>query len=179
MIRFIVVFLVCLLVLFTAELLQPVQAHVIMPFTAGVAHVSAWIMLLFDHNVIARGNDILSARSGGGIEIVAGCNGVEAVLILVSAILAFPSPWKHKLAGMAIGFLAIQSLNVVRIISLFYLREWNMVVRLVPFVSVAGADHSRCAGVLADLAALAAAHIADRHGLIHSGGCLAANFQGV
>ena len=56
MIRFIVVFLVCLLVLFTAELLQPVQAHVIMPFTAGVAHVSAWIMLLFDHNVIARGN---------------------------------------------------------------------------------------------------------------------------
>ena len=53
MIRFIVVFLVCLLVLFTAELLQPVQAHVIMPFTAGVAHVSAWVMLLFDHGVIA------------------------------------------------------------------------------------------------------------------------------
>ena len=70
MLRFIVVFLVCLLVLFTAELLQPVQTHVIMPFTAAVAHVSAWIMLLFDHNVIARGNDILSAlcspaRSGG------------------------------------------------------------------------------------------------------------------
>lgn len=127
MIRFIVGFLVCLLVLFTAELLQPVQAHVILPFTAGVAHVSAWVMQLFDHGVIARGNDILSARSGGGIEIVAGCNGVEAVLILVSAILAFPSPWKHKLAGMAIGFLAIQSLNVVRIISLFYLHEWNTV----------------------------------------------------
>ncbi|MBS0557884.1 MAG: exosortase H [Proteobacteria bacterium] len=127
MIRFIIVFLVSLLVLFTAELLQPVQTHVIMPFTAGIAHVSAWIMQVFDHNVIARGNDILSARSGGGIQIVAGCNGVEAVLILVSAILAFPAPWKHKLAGIAIGFLAIQSLNLVRIISLFYLHEWNQV----------------------------------------------------
>ena len=28
---------------------------------------------------------------------------------------------------MAIGFLAIQSLNVVRIISLFYLHEWTSV----------------------------------------------------
>ena len=127
MLRFIIVFLVCLLVLFTAELLQPVQLHVIAPFTAAVAHVSAWIMQLFDHHVIARNNDILSAISGGGIEIVAGCNGVEAVLILVSAILAFPAPWKHKVAGMLIGFVAIQSLNVVRIISLFYLHEWNRV----------------------------------------------------
>ncbi|MGH8041198.1 MAG: exosortase H [Rudaea sp.] len=127
MFRFIVVFLVSLLVLFTAELLQPVQAHVIAPFTAAIAHVSAWIMQLFDHNVVARGNDILSARTGGGIEIVAGCNGVEAVLILVCAILAFPSPVKHKLIGIGIGFVAIQSLNLVRIISLFYLHEWNQV----------------------------------------------------
>ena len=127
MFRFVLVFIVSLIVLFTLELLQPVQMHVIGPFTAGVAHVSAWLMQLFDSNVIARNNDILSARTGGGIEIVAGCNGVEAVLILVCAILAFPSPWKHKLVGIGIGFFAIQSLNVVRIISLFYLHEWNQV----------------------------------------------------
>lgn len=127
MFRFVLVFIVSLVVLFTLELLQPVQTHVIGPFTAGVAHVSAWFMQLFDANVIARNNDILSARTGGGIEIVAGCNGVEAVLILVCAVLAFPAPWKHKLAGIGIGFFAIQSLNVVRIISLFYLHEWNQV----------------------------------------------------
>ena len=126
MYRFVAVFLVCLLVLFALELWQPVQDAVIMPFTAGIAHVSVWIMQLFDHNVVARGNDILDARTGGGIEIVAGCNGVEAVLILVSAILAFPAPWKNKLIGMVLGFLAIQTLNLVRIISLYYLQRWSM-----------------------------------------------------
>ncbi len=125
--RFIAVFIVCLVALFALELWQPIQDHVILPFTAGIAHVSAWLMQLFDHNVIARDNDILDARSGGGIQIVAGCNGVEAVLILLSAILAFPSPWKNKLIGMALGFLAIQSLNLVRIISLYYLQRWSMV----------------------------------------------------
>jgi len=125
--RFIAIFLVSLFVVFPLELLQPVQTYAILPFTAGIAHVSVWLMHLFDHTVIARQNDILNAVSGGGIEIVAGCNGVEAVLILGCAILAFPAPWKHKAAGMLLGFLAIQALNLVRIVSLFYLHEWNQV----------------------------------------------------
>lgn len=127
MLRFVVIFLVCLLMLFTAELLQPVQTHVILPFTSAIAHVSVWLIRLFDHGVIARQNDILNAFTGSGIEIVAGCNGVEAVLILVSAVLAFPAPLKNKLVGIGLGFLAIQTLNLVRIISLFYLHEWNQV----------------------------------------------------
>ena len=127
MLRFVAIFLICLIALFTLELLQPVQTHVILPFTAGIAHVSVWVMHLFDHDVIARQNDILNAATGGGIEIVAGCNGVEAVLILISAVLAFPAPWKHKVLGVALGFLAIQALNLVRIVSLFYLHEWNQV----------------------------------------------------
>jgi len=127
MLRFILVFMVCLIVLFTLELLQPVQTHVILPFTTAIAHLSAFIMHAFDRGVIAHNNDIVSALNGGGIRIVAGCNGVEAVLILVSAILAFPAPWKHKLVGIGIGFVAIQSLNLIRIISLYYLHQWNQV----------------------------------------------------
>ena len=127
MLRFVLIFLACLLLLFTLELVQPVQTHAIAPFTAAIAHVSVWLMRLFDHDVIARQNDILSLTTGGGIEIVAGCNGVAAVLILVSAVLAFPAPWKHKLAGIGLGFLAIQALNLVRIISLFYLHAWSQV----------------------------------------------------
>ena len=127
MYRFIIVFVICLGVLFTLELYQPVKEAVIDPFTAVVAHVSAGIMQMFDSNVVARDNDILDGRTGGGITIVAGCNGVEAVLILVSAILAFPAPWKHKFIGIGIGFLAIQTLNLVRIISLYYLHIWSPV----------------------------------------------------
>lgn len=127
MLRFILLFAGCLAVLFTAELLQPVQAHVIVPFTSGIAQVSGWLMRLFDKTVLVRGDVISDALRGGGIQIVAGCNGVEAVLILVSAVLAFPAPWKHKLVGIGLGFVAIQTLNLVRIISLYYLQRWNQV----------------------------------------------------
>jgi exosortase H (IPTLxxWG-CTERM-specific) len=127
MLRFIIIFIVCLAVLFTTELLQPVQAHVIVPFTSSLAHISVWLMRLFDHSVVAQGDAIVDALRGGGIRIVAGCNGVEAVLILVSAVLAFPAPWKHKLAGIGLGFVAIQALNLVRIVSLYYLQRWNTV----------------------------------------------------
>ena len=127
MLRFLITFLVCLGVLFPVELLQPVQSAVIVPFTAGLAHVCVFLMRLFDSTVIAQNDAIVDAITGGGIRVVAGCNGVEAVLILVSAVLAFPAPWRHKLVGIGVGFLAIQSLNLVRIISLYYLQRWNHV----------------------------------------------------
>ena|SRR5579863_5074428 len=127
MFRFIFIFLGSLLALFTLELLKPVQEAVILPFTTGIAHVSAWIMQLFDHTVVAHDNEILHGANGPGIAIVAGCNGIEAILILISAVLAFPSPWKYKLIGMGLGFVAIQALNLVRIISLYYLYLWNRV----------------------------------------------------
>ena len=38
-----------------------------------------------------------------------------------------PSPFKSKIIGFVIGFFAIQALNLVRIISLFYLGQWSMV----------------------------------------------------
>jgi len=125
--RFAILFFVYLVGLFALEILNPVQQHVILPFTAGVAHVSVWLIHLFDGSVVASGNQIINAASGGGIEIVAGCNGVEAVIILVACVLAFPAPWRSRLIGLVLGFLAIQSLNTVRIISLFYLHEWNKV----------------------------------------------------
>ena len=125
--RFVATFIFCLAALFTIELLRPVQEHVIVPFTTGLAHVSVALMRLFDTTVIAQGDEIVDALRGGGIKIVAGCNGVEAVLILVSAVLAFPAPWRHKLAGIGLGFVAIQALNLVRIVSLYYLQRWNTV----------------------------------------------------
>lgn len=126
MIRFFVLFLVLLVGLFTVEILSPVQKHVIMPFTALLADISAFIMKAFDANVAASGEVIRSLSNGFAVRIAPGCNGVEAVIILFAAIFAFPAPLRYKLAGFAAGFLAIQALNLVRIISLFYIGQWNM-----------------------------------------------------
>jgi len=127
MFRFITLFLLYLVVLFALELVQPVDKHVILPFTSAIAKVSVWIVGLFDPHAIAYGKILRSTSSDFAISIERGCNGVEAVIILVSAMLAFPAPWKHRLIGIGLGFAAIQALNLVRIISLFYLGQWNKV----------------------------------------------------
>lgn len=41
---------------------------------------------------------------------------------------AFPASWRLKLIGIAIGILAVQGVNLLRIISLYYLGKWNMQV---------------------------------------------------
>ena len=125
MLRFVSLFLVYLVVLFTLELLQPVDQHVILPFTAAIAKVCVWIVGLFDPHAVAYGKILRSTTTNFAISIERGCNGVEAVIILVSAMLAFPAPWKNRLIGIGLGFAAIQVLNLVRIISLFYLGQWN------------------------------------------------------
>ena len=126
MTRFLIIFLLLLLSLFTVENVKVVQDAVIDPFTAGVAASSVFLIKAFDDEVASEGRVVRSTRNGFAVEIQAGCNGVEALIILFAAVFAFPAPWKYKLLGLAIGFVAIQGLNMVRIISLFYLGQWNM-----------------------------------------------------
>jgi len=125
MIRFFVLFVILLVGLFTLEILQPVQDYIISPFTGVLANISVFLIQLFDDQVIASGRVIRSLENGFAVEIQAGCNGVEAVIILFAALFAFPAPFKNKMIGFFWGFLAIQLLNLVRIISLFYLGQWS------------------------------------------------------
>lgn len=123
--RFFIIFLALQILLFGIELLQPVQQHVVLPWTALLARVSVGLVTWFDGNVAALGKILWNPATGFGVSIEPGCNGVEACIILFAAVVAFPADWRHKLWGIAIGFVAVQGLNVVRIISLFYLGQWN------------------------------------------------------
>ena len=124
--RFALIFLVLLVALFTLELQKPVQQHVIEPFTAAIASVSAALITPFDDSVVSRGRVLQFGDYGFAVSIEAGCNGVEATIVLIAAILAFPAPWRSRLWAIAIGFVTIQILNLLRIISLFYLGRWNI-----------------------------------------------------
>jgi len=126
MLRFVTTFLLILIALFTLEMLNPVQEHVITPFTSLLAHLSAVLILPFDNSVIAYGKVLQFKDSGFAVSIEAGCNGVEATIVLIAAICAFPASWRARLIAISLGFLAIQVLNIVRIISLFYLGNWNL-----------------------------------------------------
>ena len=126
MLRFVTTFLLILIALFTLEMLNPVQEHVITPFTSLLAHLSAVLILPFDNSVVAYGKILQFKDSGFAVSIEAGCNGVEATIVLIAAIGAFPANWRARLIAIGLGFLAIQVLNIVRIISLFYLGNWNL-----------------------------------------------------
>ena len=125
MYKFIFIFITCLLVLFTIELLNPVQATVIQPFTAGLAWVSASVILPFDDTVISTGRILRDSVTGFAVSIESGCNGVEASIVLIAGVLAFPATWSQRAIAIVLGFAAIQGLNILRIISLFYLGQWN------------------------------------------------------
>ncbi len=93
-----------------------------------LASISTSIVTLFDANVVASGNVIRNAVNGFAVSIEAGCNGVEATIVLVAAMLAFPAPWRYRAIGIAIGIAAVQVLNIVRVISLFYIGQWDFAV---------------------------------------------------
>ncbi|EED36932.1 conserved hypothetical protein [Luminiphilus syltensis NOR5-1B] len=123
--RFLLLFCGALAVLFTLELLNPVQAAVVQPFTGWLASVSAALVTPLDADVISTGRILMDRTTGFAVSIEAGCNGVEASIVLVAGVLAFPSLWRHKVAAILLGFVAIQALNILRIVSLFYLGQWN------------------------------------------------------
>lgn len=120
-------FLLILLALFILELLGPIQIGLIQPFTAWIAQISALVLQSFDSSVHAQGIVLSNVHTGAAVSIEPGCNGVEAMIVVLAAILATTASWKAKLAGIGLGFIAIQGLNLLRIISLFYLLQWNRV----------------------------------------------------
>lgn len=54
------------------------------------------------------------------LDVKFGCNGLEAVMIYAVAVMAFPASWKKKLTGIAVGFIVIQVVNILRIAGLGY-----------------------------------------------------------
>jgi exosortase H (IPTLxxWG-CTERM-specific) len=125
MLKFALVFGAIVLALFAAELTPPGQRFVVEPWTALVASTATSAMKTFDPAVVASGSTITQPSNGFAVTILAGCNGIEAMIILGAALLAYPAPLRHKLAGLAAGIVAIQALNLARIVSLFYIGQWN------------------------------------------------------
>lgn len=128
MIRFFLTFIVLMVALFAIELLPLVQQHLVLPWTEFLALISSTLVTLFDETVVSQGKVLRNVVSGFGVSIEAGCNGVEACIILIAGMLAFPATWRHRAIGIVIGIIAVQALNVVRVITLFYLGQWNKMV---------------------------------------------------
>jgi exosortase H (IPTLxxWG-CTERM-specific) len=116
---FLLRFVVLLIVFYLIVAFGPVNDAVIVPFTAGIASVSGKMLNALGERTEVVGTEIRS--SSFGVNIENGCNGVETALLFGAAVLAFPARWSRRLLGLAAGFLAIQVLNLFRVITLFWI----------------------------------------------------------
>ena len=59
------------------------------------------------------------------VSIKKGCDAVLPILLYVSAILAFPVTWKAKTSGILVGISLLLFINLIRIISLFWIGKYH------------------------------------------------------
>jgi len=123
--RFVAAFCLILLALFTFELSPPGQ-ELVKPWTTLVASTSTFAIRAFDADARAAGNVVYNQKTRFAVSIEPGCNGVEAMLVLAAAMLAFPAAWSARALGLLLGSMAVQALNVVRVASLFYIGQHSL-----------------------------------------------------
>jgi exosortase/archaeosortase family protein len=70
-----------------------------------------------ESGVQAQGPSLVSPQAK--LNILNGCEGLETLFLLVSALLAYPFPWPLRLYGLALGTALVFMLNQVRIIMLW------------------------------------------------------------
>ena len=121
--RFALMFATCLLVGIGVLLLPPVQT-VDGAFSRVLVNLSHGLIGMCGGKALVEGA-ILRAPSGFAVEMRDGCNAVNVTILLWSAVLAFPAPWRMKALGLAAGSVIIQVLNVLRFISLFYIGQYS------------------------------------------------------
>jgi exosortase/archaeosortase family protein len=91
---------------------------VITPWTEANAAAAAAVSTALGQRAYAYDTSLITA--GGKLVVKKGCNGVEAFVILVSAILASPVAVLRRLAGVLLAAVGIFGCNILRLVNLLF-----------------------------------------------------------
>jgi len=94
-----------------------VKDKIFPPYLRFNAVASGWILGLFEDRILVSGQSI-SGRFALTIE--RGCDAIEPSALFLAGVLAFPAPFLRKIPGMLIGTVCLMVINLVRIVSLYY-----------------------------------------------------------
>lgn len=86
--------------------------------THHVARVTAGALNLLGDNAHASGDHVDGA--GFSLEIIPPCTGLLPALLFLAAVFAFPCRWHQKALGVALGVSGIYLVNLLRMVSLYY-----------------------------------------------------------
>ena len=107
-----------LLAVFELPLLtRPVDEYVARPLSSAIAATSGAILRVIGERVAVKGS-VISAPCFA-VDIQNGCNGLETMLFLAAAVLAFPAAARQRLLATFLGIVLIQAVNLVRVTTLF------------------------------------------------------------
>lgn len=95
------------------------HGRILDPMNNLTASASGFIINLCGGTANVHNNSLSSFSST--VSIAEGCNSVYVTIIFVAAVAAFPTNWRKKLIGVALGTLALFAVNLLRVISLLYL----------------------------------------------------------
>lgn len=126
--RSFVLFLVYAAIGFGLVVTPYVDREFVGAFVQLIAAISGGLIDLFGGSVVVMGAALQAPANNFAVLVDNGCSGLEATILVIAATLAFPTSWKFRLIGAAICSLAILGVNLLRVISLFYIgqysREW-------------------------------------------------------
>jgi exosortase/archaeosortase family protein len=118
--RFVLVFLTVALLLFSIYSFPYAErgqvAGLFERYLAGYARLAGWCLRRFDPAVEVRGA-LISGRFS--LHIVKSCDAMEANLLFVSAVAAWPAPWRRRVLAGGLGVVFLVLLNILRICTLY------------------------------------------------------------
>lgn len=116
--RFVVVLLI-LLGLFELILATSfVKEKLIPPYLEFYARLSGGVMEVFGEKVTVDGATVSSPRYN--VDIKRGCDAMQPSILFIAAVLAAPVIRWPKVPGLIFGLLFLMVMNLVRVVSLFY-----------------------------------------------------------
>ena len=115
--RFCLIFLSLFMLLSVILRQEPATDLLNGPVSASIASQTAFLLRLLSINAGSMGGIICGDNFS--LTIVKECTSYYKMMLLVSAIIAYPSPVKHKIAGCIAGTAIIYILNLFRVASLF------------------------------------------------------------
>lgn len=124
-VRYPLLFSLYFCVFFALDFTPYIHRHLVLPWTEFLATISGGLLTLVHPHIVVVKNMIINDVTRVGVTILSGCNAVEACGLLIAGMFSFPTYWKERLSGAVAGTLAVQTVNLVRIISLFYLAQWD------------------------------------------------------
>ena len=98
--------------------------YIDIPYTSLVTGGAAFVgSLIMPFTIDRRGPVTLSAGDGVAVVVRGGCNGIEAVFLLLAGVLAFPVGWVNRARALILYLPLLFLLNLLRVLMLLWVLE--------------------------------------------------------